>query len=190
MSLPSLRKAIVELDTFFDVDPMADLEKTSKESKRKARPSHNHRSVKTSPRNAPKTLKISDDSSVFLSPVVDQLHPHSGPAPKHITFKVQSIESDFIIGDSGESLAPASSGLLSAPESKGPITPDTIAVDPSVAVSDIAEEEGLGQPLKLPTSTFISKFKPSTVKSKRSKGGQFFRSAIQRLKGFSGSTSV
>ncbi|KAH9482564.1 Negative regulator of sexual conjugation and meiosis [Psilocybe cubensis] len=195
ISLPALRAEILQIKEFFDYEH----QETSRaqEDIKKTPSAEAGRPVVSKPA-AERSIfsqhsRGSDECYIFPSPVVD--HPYIAHARKvPSSFRdidpVNNALGIFTIGDSVESRSEPSSGSSSGPESRGPITPAANAVEPSVAVPDIPEEEGLGEPVRLPSTTFLSKFRPISVKAKRSRGGDFFRSAIQRLRGLSTSKSA
>ncbi|KDR83629.1 hypothetical protein GALMADRAFT_219458 [Galerina marginata CBS 339.88] len=194
ISLPSLRGEIFRLNAFFIDDQPAIPAKTAQVRNPKPEPQADTRlaaaasSIDTLVSSIPSSSdsESSDERYVFGSPVVDH-PPVQSPAPVLFPDVVRSGNLDhFSISDSIDSLSvplSASSGS-SGPESKGPITPATYAVEPSVSVPDIPEEEGLGVPVELPHSAFITKFDHTPVKHKKPKS-HLFRSAVQRLKGLS-----
>ncbi|PPQ77668.1 hypothetical protein CVT25_011103 [Psilocybe cyanescens] len=195
ISLPSLRAEFVQIDVFFADEPPPTKTRTYV---KKTPPAEACRPVASKPagkyifsKHCSRPSQGSDECYVFASPVVD--HPHvARKVPSHFRDinPVNNALGIFTIGDSVDSLSGPSSGSSSGPESKGPITPATHAIEPSIVVPDIPDEEGLGESVQLPSATFISKFKPkpTKVKSKRSRG-DFFRSAIQRLRGLSSSNA-
>jgi len=205
ISLHDLRKDILEVDTFYAEEAP---HKGGRSSTRKevpvepkvAKPERKAES-KVSTLIEHKILSQSSDSLderyIFRSPVVDHppaYPPVEGSVQDQLAAVFQSTNlQNFIVFNSTDSLAvpsSASSGS-SGPDSRGPITPATYAVDvePPVDIPDIPEEEGLGPPVDLTNIAIVGKVKAATPIGKSRKPVDIFRSAVQRIKGLSAATS-
>ena len=173
ISLPALRRQILELNVFYKEFASTT---TAGGSTQRNTASQDDTFVSS---NVPSEISAnSDEIYVFASPRVDlPLQPPERAGP--------GDTGQLIIGESAGALSVPSTGSSgsSGPESEGPITPETYPVDPAVDVPDMPEEEGLGQPADLPAGAFTSKFKaPVSAKPKKPKG-HLFRTAVRRIKG-------
>lgn len=134
----------------------------------------------------------SEEHYIFASPVDDHPLLMSSPLPRISESGISTTHfSNFVIGESCDSLCPPSSGSSgssgsSRPDSKGPITPVTHPANPAIDVPDIPEQDGLGQPVELPGISVINKISATSLGMKEKKTpGHIFRSALQRIKGLS-----
>ena len=131
----------------------------------------------------------SEEHYIFASPVDDHPLLMGSPLPRISESGISTTHfSNFVIGESCDSLCPPSSGSSgsSRPESKGPITPVTYPADPAIEVPDIPEQDGLGQPVELLGISAINKISAISIGMKEKKTpGHIFRSALQRIKGLS-----
>lgn len=197
ITLPQLRRDISELTTFFvDETPVVTREiGVSRTPKAIAQLSAQAKHQEST--SSKDTLLSSGDSStdsltseehyIFASPVDDHLLL-SSTLPRISEGGTSTHFSNFVIGESCDSLCPPSSGSSgsSRPESKGPITPATYPADPAIDVPDIPEQDGLGQPAELSGISAINKISAISFGMKEKKTpGHIFRSALQRIKGLS-----
>ncbi|KAF9484022.1 Pkinase-domain-containing protein [Pholiota conissans] len=196
MTLPTMRRKILELNAFF----MDDRDISGKA----IIPAKAHASTVRCPPSSILLVSSSESTSsdeqyVFPSPVDQHPELEANPHLKlpHANVLRASNLGDFIIGgtESTHSLRVPSSAPSSGPssassglESKGPITPATHPVHPDLSVPEILEDEGLGPPAD--NLNFIAKIQApiTTVKAKRPRT-HIFRTALQRIKALSGSGS-
>jgi hypothetical protein len=194
ITLPQLRQGILELTTFF-VDEAPAVTRETGVSRTAKLPAQAKHQESTFSKN---TLLSSGDSStdsltseehyIFASPVDDHPLLMSSNLPRISESGISTHFSNFVIGESCSSLCPPSSGSSgsSRPESKGPVTPVTYPVDPTIDVPDIPEQDGLGQPAELSGISAINKISAISLGMKEKKTpGHLFRSALQRIKGLS-----
>ena len=198
ITLPQLRKGILELTTFFVDEAPAVTRETGVSRTVKAitpSPDQARRQESTSSKD---TLISSGESStdsltseehyIFASPVDDHPLLMSSTLPRISESGISTHFSNFVIGESCGSLCPPSSGSSgsSRPESKGPITPVTYPADPAIDVPDIPEQDGLGQPVEQSGISVINQISAISLGMKEKKTpGHLFRSALQRIKGLS-----
>ncbi|KAF8165240.1 kinase-like domain-containing protein [Crassisporium funariophilum] len=192
ITLPELRKEIMGLKAFF----INDEEHTEVRCEV-------HKEVKVEIRQAPKAkpqratisnFRIvssnglsegnSEERYVFGSPVDDHLPSSDHHRGKLVDVSRSTSSNNFVIGGFDGSLSvPSSYSSGSDPESKGPITPATYAIDPALQVPEIPSEERLGDPALSYGDDTAKLIRP------RSKGkrihAHLFRSAVQRIKGLS-----
>jgi hypothetical protein len=211
MLLPTLRREVLELNAFFvdetDIDAGKSITPVDVEVQQSAihcppeEPNNaDANAILAASSETPLKCISSDEQYLFPSPVVNHPELEANPHLKlpHANVLQASNLGDFIIGgtESTHSLrvpySPPSSdsgpsSASSGPESKGPITPATHPVQPDLSVPEIVEDEGLGPAVDL---SFISKVQApiATVKAKRPRT-HIFRTALQRIKALSGSSS-
>jgi hypothetical protein len=194
ITLPELRRDILELATFFmdEVPPVtkeAGVSRTTKAITQlpyEAKPQESTSSRDTFMSSDSSTDSLtSEEHYVFASPVDDHPLRTMSTLPKISESGLSAHFSDFVIGESCASLCPPSSGSSgsSRPDSKGPITPATYAADPAIDVPDIPEQDGLGQPAELSVINKIRAIPPGSKEKKTP--AHIFRSAVQRIKGLS-----
>ena len=199
ITLPQLRRGILELTTFFvDEAPAVTREigvsRTTNAiiqlpAKAKHQESTSSKDTLLSSGDSSTDSLTSEEHYIFSSPVDD--HPLMNSTLPRISESGISMHfSNFVIGGSCGSLCPPSSGSSgsSRPESQGPITPATYPADPSIDVPDIPEQDGLGQPAELSGISVINKISAISLGMKEKKTpGHLFRLALQRIKGLSAS---
>lgn len=206
ISLPSFRARMLELNAFFihdqdlatsskaviPVSPMDDDLAAPVVSEPKQKNNVDTGIVLVPSQTSPFDYTLLDEEYLFPSPIIED---SEDLRPPHVDLlSVRNIH-DYAIGGkkSAHSLrasySPPSS-VSSGPESKGPITPATYAVEPDISIPDIPEEGGLGAPADFANAAFTANAKVPllNLKSKRPRG-HLFRAAVQRIKGLSGSTS-
>ena len=182
MTLSEIRRDILKLTTFFvdQVPPVTDPRavKPITHLPSPAKPTSSKDTLFSSGNSSTDSL-TSEEHYVFTSPKDD----HTGSTLPRISESGQSTHfGNLVIGDSCGSLCPPSSGS-SRPESKGPITPATYPVDPAIDIPDIPEQDGLGQSAELLGISIINKLAAGS--KERRTPAHLFRSAVQRIKGFS-----
>lgn len=229
ISLPDLRREVVDLHEFYDYNYERPTRKEPsfarclkhKHRRPVAGGGHKRKLAGSSPVTVPpkppaKPAPNSDESYVFPSPVLDHpLHPPHHVHPQLLfPDDVNSIHpvDVVIVNDnnsgskptsvppsdgpsSGQSSVPSTGSGSSGPDSKGPITPATYAVEPNLSVPDIPGGEGLGLGLApfvdFKDVIFVAAKEPAFPKStaKTQKPRQLFRTAFQRIKGLSSGNS-
>lgn len=171
ISLPALRREILNVDTFFHKEPL---------------PAHMSTQSNTEPgqvvvlsntlfENA-RTSSVSSDEHYFFRSPADE---HSSP-PEEIP-RAQDITacSSSSSGSSyGRVWISSSSG--SGSDSDGPITPAHYPIDPAIEVPDLPEGEGIGQAYD--DSGEIGSSASSPKKRRKS---QLIRKAFMRIKALS-----
>ena len=205
ISLPALRSRILELNAFFmddhdlskskkaviPVTPVDDIIEVPVEHTPEQKNNADTDIVLVPSQTSPFEYTLSDEEYLFASPVIE--NPELLRQPHADLLSAKNIR-DYTIGGkkSTHSLrAPYSppSSASSGPASRGPITPATYAVEPDISIPDIPEEEGLGAPADAAAAFAVRAKAPMvSLKSKKPKS-HIFRTALQRLKGLSGSTS-
>jgi len=195
ITLPELRRDVLELTTFFMGERRPVILKngvsrtiTQLPSEAKPQDPTSSKDTLTSSGDSSTDSLTSEEHYVFASPVDDRPPLTMSTLPKISESGVSTHFSDFIIEESCTSLCPPSSGSSgsSCPESKGPITPATYPADPAIDVPDIPEQDGLGQPAELSGISVANKLRAISPGSKEKKTpAHLFRSAVQRIKGLS-----
>ena len=195
ISLPQLRQDILELTTFFvDETPAVRVSRTAKAitqlpAQAKHQESTSSKDTLISSGDSSTDSLTSEEHYIFASPVDDHPLLMSSPLPRISENGISTTHfSNFVIGESCDSLCPPSSGSSgsSGPESKGPITPVMYPADPAIDVPDIPEQDGLGQPVELSGTSVLNKIPAISLGMKEKKTpGHIFRSALQRIKGLS-----
>lgn len=198
ITLPELRRDILELTTFFVDEILPVTLKTGVSRIIKSVTQlpceaqlQESSSKNTSSGDSSTDSLTSEEHYVFASPVDDHRSFTRLTLPRISESGLSTHFSDFIIGESCASLCPPSSGSSgsSHPESKGPITPATYPADPAIDVPDISEQDGLGQPAELSGISVINKIRAiSPVLKERKTPAHLFRSAVQRIKDLSNTT--
>lgn len=190
ITLPQLRQDILELTTFFldaGTSPMAKAI-AQLPAQVKHQESTSSKDTPLSSSDSSTDSLTSEEQYIFASPVDDHPLLMSSTLPRISESGISTHFSNFVIGESCGSLCPPSSGSSgsSRPESKGPVTPVTYPVDPTIDVPDIPEQDGLGQPAELSGISVINKISAISLGMKEKKTpGHIFRSALQRIKGLS-----
>ncbi|KAF9464439.1 kinase-like domain-containing protein [Collybia nuda] len=201
ISLPDLRKEILNVDTFFMTREELS---TAAESVRKVAKNYSQGNPQSAPQvgishtllegegsDDTDSSVSSDERYVFRSPPDDQSPPRPTLSASLRDIPRSRDITDISTNTSGspsENLKTSGSST-SDTDSDGPITPTTYPTDPAVEVPDLAPEEGLGQ-----SAAYIVEagtFGSATSSPKRStpRRSQLIRKAFQRIKALSSSSA-